>query len=68
MNEINIVIQKELDKCNENQLKYEKKYKTDNNNKINNLFIYLNKCLEETDDDSEKNKLLEDIHILEQYI
>jgi len=67
MNEISAIRQNEIDKCNDKMLYYEKKYKTLSNQQLNNIIKYLRKCLEETDDESEKNKLLEDITILERY-
>lgn len=68
MNEISVIRQNEIDKCNDKLLYYEKKYKTVSNQQLNTIITYLKKCLEENDDESEKNKLLEDITILERYV
>jgi len=74
--EISILIQKELDRCNEKIKKYDSKYKPEKKEKIEILYTYLNEHLEnyqqyesETEDnDLHKKLLLDDIKTLSMYI
>ena len=65
--EASIIIQKELDICNEKIKFYDIKYNTHNNKTIKILYDYLinkiNDCEEE-----EKNKINDDIQLLLKYL
>jgi len=67
--ELSIIIQKEMDKCNEKIKKYDKKYKPEKKEKIELLYNYLNEQLklcedEESEFDLNKKLLLDDIQTL----
>lgn len=75
--ELSIIIQKELDLCNEKIKKYDKKYKPEKKQQIELLIQYLNEQLElhdESEDEDEaeidfnKKLLLDDIQTLNNYI
>jgi hypothetical protein len=81
--DISIIIQKELELCNEKIKKYDKKYNPEKNEKIELLFNYLMERLEELEqleqnesvehgnpetEDLNKKLLLDDIETLSNYI
>jgi hypothetical protein len=76
--EISIIIQKELDLCNEKIKKYDKKYKPEKKQQIELLIQYLNEQLQLQHDESEdedmddidfnKKLLLDDLQTLNHYI
>jgi len=65
--ETSIIIQKELDKCNEKMKKYEIKYNTGKKESLQILYDYLNKSLE-TCDDYEQKIILDDMSTLSKYL
>jgi hypothetical protein len=77
--ELSIIIQKELDLCNQKIKKYDKKYKPEKKEQIELLIQYLNEQLQLQHDESEddvdmvdidfnKKLLLDDIQTLNNYM
>ena len=77
--ELSIIIQKELDLCNQKIKKYDKKYKPEKKDQIEQLIQYLNEQLEliQSEDECEDNNvdvdfnkklLLDDIQTLNNYM
>jgi len=71
--ELSLLIQKELDLCNEKIKKYDSKYKPEKKENIELLYKYLNEHLEEYDQENNQNDihkklLLDDIKTLSIYI
>ena len=65
--ETSIIIQKELDKCNEKIKKYEIKYNTEKIDSLKLLYEYLNEQLLDCDENEQKI-IKDDINILMKYI
>jgi hypothetical protein len=65
--ETSIIIQKELDKCNEKMKNYEIKYNTEKKESLKILYDYLNKQILNCDD-SEKKIIMDDIYTLSKYL
>jgi hypothetical protein len=65
--EKSIIIQKELDKCNEKMKQYEIKYNTEKIESLKILYDYLNEHLLDCDE-SEQKIIKDDINILMKYI
>ena len=65
--EVSIIIQKELDKCNEKIKMYEIKYNTEKLESIKNLYSYLKNQLDICDE-TESKLVLDDINILLKYL
>ena len=65
--ETSIIIQKELDKCNEKMKKYEIKYDTDKKESIEILYNYLNEKILICDE-FEKKLIIDDIYTLSKYL
>jgi hypothetical protein len=65
--ETSIIIQKELDKCNEKITQYDIKYNTKKNESLKSLYDYLNAQLLYCDEIEEK-MVLDDINILTKYL
>ena len=65
--ETSIIIQKELDKCNEKIKKYEIKYNTEKIESLKILYDYLNEHLVDCDETEEKF-IQDDINVLMKYL
>ena len=65
--ETSIIIQKELDKCNEKIKKYEIKYNTEKKESLKILYDYLNANIL-TCDECEKKIIFDDIVTLSKYL
>lgn len=65
--ETSIIIQKEIDKCNEKMKQYEIKYNTEKIESLKILYYYLNEQLLECDENEQKI-IKDDINILMKYI
>jgi hypothetical protein len=65
--ETSIIIQKELDKCNEKMKKYEIKYNTEKIESLKILYDYLNEHLVDCDETEEKI-IQDDINVLMKYL
>ena len=65
--ETSIIIQKELDKCNEKMKKYEIKYDTEKKESIKILYDYLNETLL-TCDECDQKIIMDDIYTLSKYL
>jgi len=65
--ETSIIIQKELDKCNEKMKKYEIKYNTDKKESLQILYDYLKETIILCDEYEEKI-IMDDINILSKYL
>lgn len=65
--ETSIIIQKELDKCNEKMKKYEIKYNTDKKESLQILYDYLKETIVLCDEYEEKI-IMDDINTLSKYL
>ena len=65
--ETSIIIQKELDKCNEKMKKYEVKYNTDKKESLQILYDYLKETIVLCDEYEEKI-IMDDINTLSKYL
>jgi hypothetical protein len=65
--ETSIIIQKELDKCNEKMKQYEIKYNTEKIESLKILYYYLNEQLLECDENEQKI-IKDDINVLMKYL
>ena len=65
--ETSIIIQKELDKCNEKMKKYEIKYNTNKKESLQILYDYLNETMLVCDE-FEQKILMDDINTLSKYL
>jgi hypothetical protein len=65
--ETSIIIQKELDKCNEKMKQYEIKYNTEKLESLKILYDYLNEQLVHCDE-TEQKYIKDDIDILMKYL
>lgn len=65
--ETSIIIQKELDKCNEKMKKYEIKYNTDKKESIQILYDYLKETIVSCDE-YEQKIIMDDINTLSKYL
>lgn len=65
--ETSIIIQKELDKCNEKMKKYEIKYNTNKKESLQILYDYLNETILLCDE-FEQKILMDDINTLSKYL
>jgi hypothetical protein len=65
--ETSIIIQKELDKCNEKMKQYEIKYNTEKLEKLKLIYEYLNAQMLSCDD-NDKKILMDDMITLSKYL
>ena len=65
--ETSIIIQKEMDKCNEKMKKYEIKYNTEKIESLKLLYEYLNEHLIDCDE-TEQKIIQDDINVLMKYL
>ena len=65
--ETSIIIQKELDKCNEKIKKYDIKYNTEKKESLELLYDYLKKTIILCDE-CEQKIIMDDINILSKYL
>ena len=65
--ETSIIIQKEIDKCNEKMKNYEIKYNTEKNERLKIIYAYLNEQLI-TCDESDKKIIMDDLETLTRYL
>jgi len=65
--ETSIIIQKEIDKCNEKMKNYEIKYNTEKKESLKIIYAYLNEQLISCDD-SEKKMIMDDLETLSRYL
>jgi hypothetical protein len=65
--ETSIIIQKELDKCNEKMKKYEIKYNTNKKESLQILYDYLKETIVLCDE-FEQKIIMDDINILSKYL
>ena len=65
--ETSIIIQKELDKCNEKMKQYDIKYNTEKLDSLKMLYEYLNQQLVHCDETEEKF-IKDDINVLMKYL
>jgi hypothetical protein len=65
--ETSIIIQKEIDKCNEKMKNYEIKYNTEKKESLKIIYAYLNDQLISCDD-SEKKMIMDDLETLSRYL
>lgn len=65
--ETSIIIQKELDKCNEKMKKYEIKYNTDKKESLQILYDYLKETIVSCDE-YEQKIIIDDINTLSRYL
>ena len=65
--ETSIIIQKELDKCNEKMKQYDIKYNTEKIDSLKLLYEYLNEQLTQCDEIEEKY-IKDDINVLMKYL
>jgi hypothetical protein len=65
--ETSIIIQKELDKCNEKMKKYEIKYNTDKKESLQILYDYLKESIISCDE-YEQKIIMDDINTLSKYL
>jgi hypothetical protein len=65
--ETSIIIQKELDKCNEKMKKYDLKYNTEKKESLQILYDYLNETLILCNE-YEKKILMDDINTISKYL
>ena len=65
--ETSIIIQKEIDKCNEKMKNYEIKYNTEKNESLKIIYAYLNEQLI-TCDESDKKIIMDDLETLTRYL
>ena len=65
--ETSIIIQKELDKCNEKMKKYDIKYNTKKMESLKTLYDYLNAQIVSCDE-IEKKMVVDDINTLSKYL
>jgi len=65
--ETSIIIQKELDKCNEKMKQYEIKYNTEKIESLKILYEYLNENLLQCDENEQKY-IKDDINVLLKYL
>jgi hypothetical protein len=66
--ESSIIIQKEIDKCNQKMKKYEKKYNSEKKEKLQIIYDYLNNQLKRSDfenfDEFDKKIIMDDLSII----
>ena len=65
--ETSIIIQKEIDKCNEKMKQYEIKYNTEKIESLKILYKYLNENLLQCDENEQKY-IKDDINVLLKYL
>ena len=65
--ETSIIIQKEIDKCNEKMKNYEIKYNTEKKDSLKIIYAYLNEQLIICDD-SDKKIIMDDLETLTRYL
>ena len=65
--ETSIIIQKEIDKCNEKMKQYEIKYNTEKIESLKILYEYLNENLLQCDENEQKY-IKDDINVLVKYL
>ena len=65
--ETSIIIQKEIDKCNEKMKNYEIKYNTEKNETLKIIYAYLNEQII-TCDESDKKIIMDDLETLTRYL
>jgi hypothetical protein len=65
--EISIIIQKEIDKCNEKMIKYDVKYNTEKKESLKRLYDYLNENILNSED-NDKKMIMDDIITLSKYL
>ena len=65
--ETSIIIQKEIDKCNEKMKNYEIKYNTEKKDSLKIIYAYLNEQLIICDE-SDKKIIMDDLETLTRYL